>query len=102
MRDPQMSGHCAFPETTNPDESHERCQRQGAGSRANPEKEFMPCPCPCHFPEDRFECECGGTLAEAPSWPDEDAEYEGRDPEMVYTHVSVRTGRATGFECLPG
>lgn len=101
MIDPMMSGHCASPQSEHPEESHARCARNGGGNTARPSKEFQPCPCQCHFPEDRYECAgCGGLLAEAPHWPDEEAEAEGRDPEVVYTHIHPKTGRATGFECL--
>lgn len=86
-----MSGHCAFPETDNPERSHARCPGY---SRANPKKEFQPCPCPCHYGEE-FDCECGGLLREAPLWPNEEEE----PGEMVYTHVDPRSGRATGEEC---
>lgn len=89
----QMSGHCAFPQTAHPEESHARCARMGAGNYARPSKEFQPCPCACHL-GDEFECECGGVLREAPDWPNE---YE--PGEMVYVHIDPRTGRATGEEC---
>lgn len=94
MRNVMMSGHCATPQTANPSESHERCARNGGGSYGNPQREFVPCPCPCHYPEERYECECGNLLAEAPLWPDETGEGE-----IVYTHIDPTTGRATGFEC---
>lgn len=100
MREPMMSGHCLTPQTADPVESHDRCARNGGGNRACPTKEFAPCPCPCHYPAERYECEeCGGDLAEAPLWPDEDAAAEESEPEVVFTHVDPRTGRATGFEC---
>lgn len=94
MREPLMSGHCMFPQTAHPEESHARCS---GGNTANPAREFSPCPCPCHYPEDRYECECGGLLAEAPGWPsvfDEEGE-----PVTQYTHIDPRTGRATGEDC---
>lgn len=94
MRPPMMSGHCAFPQTAHPEESHLRCVRNGGGNTSGPTKEFIPCPCSCHFPEDRYECECGGLLAEAPHWPDEEG-----DGEPIYTHIDPKTGRATGFDC---
>lgn len=100
MRPLMMSGHCAWPAAGEAGaDSHARCARNGGGNYASPTKEFAPCPCPCHYPKERFECECGGVLAEAPLWPDEEAEAEGSDPEMVYTHIDPKTGRATGFEC---
>jgi hypothetical protein len=89
-----MSGHCRFPETPQPTRSHERCQRLGHGNTANPEKEFSPCPCHCHLGADEFECaNCGGSLREAPFWPNED-----EPGEMVYVHVDS-DGNATGEEC---
>lgn len=103
MRAPMMSGHCATPSV---DEhgysSHQRCHDQGGGNRANPRKEFSPCPDPCHFPEERYECgNCGGILAEAPLWPNEDPDDvdENGNPNPVYTHIDPKTGRATGQEC---
>lgn len=90
---PIMSGHCAFPETDHPDESHARCQRNGAGIVTVGTGVYHPCPCLCHFPEERYECaNCGGELAEAPHWP------EDEDGDTRYTHID-RTGRATGEEC---
>lgn len=90
-----MSGHCAWPQTDHPEESHERCTRMGGGNRANPSKDFSPCPCPCHYPADEYECaDCGGTLKEAPLWPN-----EWGDDEPVYTHIDPATGRATGEAC---
>jgi hypothetical protein len=90
-----ISGHCAFPQSRNPDKSHLRCAKNGAGSRANPDKIFQPCPCPCHFPVDRYECDsCGGTLAAAPHWPVDE------DGDMRYVHVNTKTGRIIGTECL--
>lgn len=88
------SGHCAFPQTEHPEQSHERCHVQGAGSTANPRGVYHPCPCPCHFPEERYECaNCGGVLAEAPHWPlDEDG-------DVRYTHIDTATGCASGEDC---
>jgi hypothetical protein len=85
-----MSGHCAAPSPG----SHERCQRNGGGSTANPAKEFSPCPCPCHFPGEQFDCECGGVLSLAPHWPN-----EWGDDDPVYTHLDRKTGRAIGEHC---
>lgn len=89
IRGPLISGHCAFPGQA-PEESHRRC----AGyNRANPGKIFQPCPCSCHFPEDRYECGCGATLAEAPHYPlDEDG-------DVRYVHVDPKTGRMVDGEC---
>jgi hypothetical protein len=88
-----MSGHCGTPQSLHPEESHARC---GGGNTWNPDKEFQPCPCPCHLGEDLFECaNCGGTLREAPLWPN-----ENEPGEMVYTHVDTQTGRAIGEDCL--
>lgn len=101
MRRPLMSGHCSFPATHLPggepagNHSHKRCEDMGAGSAANPDREFAPCPCRCHLGTDEFECgNCGRPLREAPMWPNED------DPdEMVYVHIELATGRAIGEEC---
>ena len=92
-RQPLMSGHCATPATSDPDASHARCQ---GGQRANPEKEFQPCPCPCHL-GDHYECECGGLIAEALAYPQE---YdEDGEPITTYVHVDHKTGRIIGDEC---
>lgn len=89
-----MSGHCAHPATDTPQKSHERCP---GGNRANPGKEFSPCPCPCHLGADEFECAgCGRPLRIALRWPQEDPETPD-DP--VYTHID-KEGRALGEECL--
>lgn len=90
MRTPLMSGHCAFPSS---EDSHARCHRQGAGNRANPAKEYQPCPCSCHFPIDEYECgACGRVILEAPHWPP----YE--DGDTRYTHID-KEGRAIGDDC---
>lgn len=108
IRKPLMSGHCAhFPlDTENGRRSHERCQRNGGGQRANPQKMFQPCPCPCHFDAeaDLYECEgCGGVIMAAPDWPLDE------DDDVRYTHVDFTLndngevvagdGRALGEEC---
>lgn len=95
IRRPLMSGHCAHPSKNEEtgETSHERCHRQGGGQRANPTKEFQPCPCPCHYGEE-FECGgCGQPIREAPLWP-----YDS-DGDMRYTHID-RTGRAIGEDCV--
>ena len=91
MRPPMMSGHCAFPQTRHPEESHARCR---GGQRANPAKVFQPCPCVCHFPYgETYECgSCGGVIILAEHWPlDEDGDQR-------YTHID-NSGRALGEEC---
>jgi len=86
------SGHCSFPQTKNPDESHLRCQDNGGGSRANPEKIFQPCPCRCHYPPEEYECGgCGGTIIAAPHYPVDE------DGDMRYVHLDG--GRVTDCEC---
>ena len=98
MRKPMLSGHCHFPSTDNPDGSHELCHVQGGGNRANPNREFQPCPCACHLGVDSYECgNCGGELAQALTWPNEWPDEADDDP--VFTHVDPRTGMATGEEC---
>lgn len=94
MRAPMMSGHCRWPGTDDPQASHDLCHRNGGGNTAVPTKEFAPCPCSCHYPGDRYECECGGELAEAPLWPDEDGTGDER-----YTHVDPETGVSLGPWC---
>ena len=91
IRRPLMSGHCAFPGSAAPEESHARCVGY---SRANPDRVFQPCPCLCHFPEDRYECSgCGGTLIEASHYPlDEDG-------DVRYVHLDTKRRRATDGEC---
>ena len=94
-----MSGWCGNPSMTDGVSSHSRCS---GGNRANPGKEFSPCPCPCHYPVDEYECgNCGGVLREAPLWPQEDEEAFDEDGNLypVYTHIDPATGRATGEEC---
>lgn len=88
---PIISGHCNFPVTSNPESSHERCEGNGAGSRANPGKVFHPCPCSCHLGE-VYECgNCGREIAEAPFW--------NGDGEMTYVHLDPKDGRAIGEDC---
>lgn len=94
MRKPMMSGWCNTPSTTDGVDSHTRC---AGGNTANPAREFQPCPCPCHYPDERYECECGGELVEAPHWPLSDEDIE-EGIEVLYTHVDHR-GRALGEEC---
>lgn len=89
VRRPMMSGHCLTPETKHPEASHKRCR---GGNNANPAGEFQPCPCSCHLGE-TYECECGGTIREAPLWPSDDG-------EMTYVHIDQsRGGRAIGPDC---
>lgn len=89
-----MSGHCSFPQSDDPQQSHDRCANMGGGNRWNPQKEFSPCPCPCHYPGERYECgNCGGTITEATLWPYDD------DGDVRWTHIDLTTGRATGEEC---
>lgn len=86
------SGHCSFPVTADPQSSHERCARNGGGSRANPKKVFTPCPCSCHYGE-TYECGgCGRPIVECLAWPFD------VDGDLHYTHVDAR-GWATGEEC---
>lgn len=89
-RRPVMSGHCAFPQTAVPQESHDRCERKGGGSRANPEKGWNPCPCHCHLGE-QYECgNCGKIIAESVNW-------DGTG-EMVYVHIDHQ-GNAISEDC---
>lgn len=90
MRRPMMSGFCNSPSREKPERSHERCR---GGNRANPGKEFQPCPCSCHLGEE-YECGgCGRMIREAPMW--EDDEYPD-DP--VYVHID-KSGNATTINC---
>lgn len=94
IRRPLISGHCASPATADPKESHARCQRNGGGSRANPDKVFQPCPCLCHFPPERYECGgCGGTILAAPHYPVDE------DGDMRYVHLDTKRNRAVDGEC---
>lgn len=99
IRKPLMSGHCAG-HAAKPDlsplaiEAHARCDRNGGGNRANPLKEWQPCPCPHHYAgAEVYECGgCGREIVEAPHWPlDEDGDTR-------YTHIDG-TGRALGEDC---
>lgn len=105
IRKPLMSGHCASHSTHEElseaqAASHQRCVNNGGGNRANPKREFQPCPCPYHYgtdaednPAEVYECgACGREIVEAWYWPlDEDGETR-------YTHIDG-TGRALGEEC---
>jgi hypothetical protein len=91
-----ISGHCATPQTTHPEESHGRCKGY---TRANPDKIFQPCPDVCHFTNEdgvlvEYECSgCGGTIVEAPHYPlDEDG-------DVRYVHLNKKTNRVTDCEC---
>lgn len=91
LRRPLISGHCAFPQSKDPEESHKRCRGY---SRANPDKIFQPCPCSCHFPEEEYECgNCGATIKAAPHWPADE------DGDTRYVHVDQTTDRAVSEEC---
>lgn len=105
IRKPLMSGHCASHRTGDTLSeaqaiSHDRCVRNGAGQRANPAKEFQPCPCRFHYdtdesgePAEIYECGgCGREIVEAWYWPVDE------DGETRYTHIDG-TGRALGEEC---
>ena len=87
-RKPLMTGHCAFP-ASNITDPHARCL---GGNRANPDKEWQPCPCECHLGE-TYECGCGRLIREAPLWRD----FEG-DEDMIYVHIE-ESGRAVGEHC---
>lgn len=98
MRQPMMSGHCAFPATHTtegePVGPEVSCARCIGYNTANPDGEVQPCPHGCHLGTDEYECaNCGGALREAPMWPNED-----EPGEMVYVHID-HTGRAIGEEC---
>lgn len=97
-RNPQMSGHCRFPQTHKPEESHARCN---GGNYANPRREFQPCPCWCHLKDETFECaNCPGWLVEAPFWENDDPDDvdENGNPNPVYVHVDENFN-AIGVEC---
>lgn len=93
VRRPLMSGHCNFPQTAKPEVSHQRCQMNGHGNRANPDRIFQPCPCRCHFPEEEYECECGSTIVAAPHYPVDE------DGDTRYVHLDPKTGRVVDEEC---
>lgn len=100
IRKPLMSGHCAShagKDSLSKQEfaAHDRCQRNGGGQRANPKREFQPCPCAFHYGE-IFECGgCGREIAEALLWPFDE------DGDMRYTHIDG-SGRALGEDCAAG
>lgn len=99
QRKPQMSGWCGNPSETDGVSSHTRCT---GGNRANPAKEFQPCPCSCHLGDETYECaNCPGWLAEAPVWENDDPDDvdENGDPNPVYVHVDENF-RAIGRECV--
>jgi hypothetical protein len=107
IRNPLMSGHCAFMGRKSPNgiAAHARC---AGGQRANPQKIYQPCPCPCHFPPaeemELFECgECGGLIIEAPRWPlDVDGDTRYTHMDLVINddgEVVGGSGRALGEDC---
>lgn len=98
-RKPIMSGHCRFPQTADPQQSHDRCARNGAGTRSNPAKVWHPCSCGCHL-GDEYECgNCGRLIAEAPLWDGSNGAWVGdEEPEMVYVHIDT-DGTAIGEGC---
>lgn len=93
IRQPLMSGHCSVGGT-----GHERCQRNGGGQRANPQRIFQPCPCLCHYVNDDGDVEvlecgaCGGEIVET-YWPLD------ADGDVRYAHVDLEADRVTGEEC---
>src|SRR5690349_17718855 len=91
-RAPMMSGHCAYPQSQTPEESHLRCYFHGSGNTAVPDKVFAPCPCLCHLDDAEYECSiCGRPIFAAPYWT---GEYiDPTDLDMV-TFVHVVNGRA--------
>ena len=91
IRRPLMSGHCAFPQSKDPEVSFKRCRGY---SRANPDKIFQPCPNLYHYPDEEYECAgCGGTIVAAPHYPlDEDG-------DIRYVHVDTKRKRAADEEC---
>lgn len=107
LRRPLMSGHCAVGSGA----SHERCQRNGGFQRANPLKEFQPCPCACHYgtvPDnitaEVYVCEgCEKVVVEAAYWPlDEDGETRFTHVDLTLNddgEVVSGTGRALGENC---
>lgn len=90
---PIISGHCQFPETAHPEESHHRCQRNGGGVLSKPTGLFHPCPCHCHMGTEDFDCSaCGYLIREAPALgPDEDGDAQ-------YVHVD-EDGNIFSIEC---
>lgn len=86
------TGHCQFPQTKHPEESHLRCQRGGGGTLTRATGNFHPCPCTCHLGEE-FDCSgCGYLIREAPVLgPDEDG-------DMQYAHVD-EDGNIYSIEC---
>lgn len=100
MIKPMLSGHCATPSTADPDESHARCARMGAGNKARPSKEFQPCPCSCHYADlPQYECGCGGTLVETLIENDDPKDLdEDGNLYPVYFHLA-RDGSITSQEC---
>lgn len=87
------TGHCQFPETDHPEESHFRCQRNGGGSLTKSTGLFHPCPCHCHLETEDFDCSaCGYLIRAAPALgPDEDG-------DMQYVHVD-EAGNIYSIEC---
>lgn len=102
MRKPELSGHCRFPQHKDfnggPEESHQRCIDGGEGNRANPAKEFQPCPCGCHLGEE-FSCgACGRPIREAPHFEGDEWDENGV-PYMRYIHIDPVSGNGTTEEC---
>ena len=75
------SGHCAHPDTRQPDSSHLRC---GGYQQANPEKLVQLCPCGCHYGDGRTCALCGRALVLAQTTPEDLGE--------VWVHVETETG----------
>lgn len=101
MIQPQMSGHCATPSSSDPQSSHGRCAKMGAGNKSRPSKEFQPCPCPCHYePLPQYECGCGGMLVETTFDNDDPKDIDPETGELypVYYHLA-HDGSITSQEC---
>lgn len=85
-----MSGHCRFPQTDNPEESHARCKGYNT---AVPDKAIAVCPCGCHLVEPDLECgSCSGVLRLSPH-------LTNRDGEDTYVHYDPVSGNWMGEYC---
>lgn len=111
IRRPLMSGHCGghkgrVPASEQAKQSCARCLGNGAGNRANPQREYQPCPCAGHVDQDGdlYLCEqCDKVITAMPLWPlDSDGDERYTHLDLVLNdegEVVSGTGQALGEDC---